>query len=167
MLKETTVKAFNENFTDIIAHDWAVLTVTDQNKVNGMTVSWGQMGHLWNKDVITVYVRPQRHTYPLINKEGVFSLSFFEKEEKKKLSYLGTKSGRDEDKLKTCDYDCDSLETIPYIKQARIVFLCRILYTQDLQENCFTDLECMNKNYPGKDFHRAYIAEIVKVMVKD
>ena len=47
-----------------------------------------------------VYVRPSRHTYNYMEKNNYFTVSFYDDEYKKALGYLGTKSGRDTDKVK-------------------------------------------------------------------
>lgn len=69
-MKKIEIEKLDRNLISLIHNDWAVLTVPDEGKVNGMTVNWVQMGWLWNKAVVTVYVRPQRHTYPLIEREN-------------------------------------------------------------------------------------------------
>ena len=98
-MKKIEIEKLDRNLISLIHNDWAVLTVQDEGKVNGMTVNWVQMGWLWNKAVVTVYVRPQRHTYPLIERENSFSLAFFDNDQREKLAYLGKASGKDEDKL--------------------------------------------------------------------
>ena len=46
-----------------IGKEWALITGGDRENYNTMTVSWGQLGVLWNKDVFTCYIRPNRYTY--------------------------------------------------------------------------------------------------------
>ena len=58
----------------------------------------GRAGFLWNKPVVFVFVRPERHTYGFMEREDVFTLSFSMKNTAKPLSLCGTKSGRDTDK---------------------------------------------------------------------
>ena len=78
---------------------WAVLTSGDKEKFNQMTVSWGGFGTIWNKPVVTVYVRHNRYTYEFIENNEYFTLSFFSDEYKKGLSILGSNSGKDINKL--------------------------------------------------------------------
>ena len=42
--------------------DWALLTAGTEERYNSMTIGWGSLGTVWNKDVLTVYVRPDRYT---------------------------------------------------------------------------------------------------------
>lgn len=46
----------------MISDDWALLTAGKEGDWNTMTVSWGGVGELWGKDVVFVFVRPQRYT---------------------------------------------------------------------------------------------------------
>ena len=41
--------------------EWALVTVGDKNKYNTMTVSWGGLGTLWHKPVVTIYIRLNIH----------------------------------------------------------------------------------------------------------
>ena len=65
-----------ENAQRLIGDVWMLLTVRDGERVNAMTASWGSLGVLWNKPVLTCFVRPQRHTYSLMEKEERFSVAF-------------------------------------------------------------------------------------------
>ena len=166
-MKQVELEKLNGNFVNMIHQGWPVLTVQDEGKVNGMTVNWVQIGWLWNKPVVSVYVRPQRHTYPLINKEEYFSLDFFEESERKNLSYLGSASGKDEDKLAHCNYTTSIINNAPVIDQAKLVMTLKKLHVTDLKEEQFYDKEVMDKAYPNKDFHRVFVAEITGVFEKD
>lgn len=42
------------------------------------------IGELWGKDVVAVFVRPQRYTYEFMEKYGDFTLSFFGGEYKRR-----------------------------------------------------------------------------------
>ena len=53
-MKKIEIEKLDRNLISLIHNDWAVLTVQDEGKVNGMTVNWVQMGWLWNKAVVTV-----------------------------------------------------------------------------------------------------------------
>ena len=53
------------------------------------------------------------------------------------------------------------------VEEARLVLVCRKLYRQDLDADCFTDSSLDEKWYPGKDYHRMYIGEIVEVLKRD
>ena len=60
-----------------------------------------------------------------------------------------------------------SEEGAPYFEEARLVLVCRKLYWQDLDPTHFVDGgEIDAKHYPGKDYHRMFIGEVVEVLRK-
>lgn len=128
-----------------------------------MTASWGGVGHLWNKDVAFIFIRPQRYTYDFVEQNQFFSLSFFDEKYRDVLKLCGRNSGRDINKM--------NLEITPvvedkniYYKEANIVMLCKKIYFQDLDKNNFIE-SFIEKNYPQKDYHRMYIGEIYKTLI--
>ena len=64
-----------------------------------MTASWGGVGVIWGKDVVTAYIRPQRYTKEFVDANDTFTISFFPEEYRKALSLCGSVSGRDRDKI--------------------------------------------------------------------
>ncbi len=78
-MKETMREINPENFLarpfHLLDKEWALL-VAGKDKANPMTVSWGGFGTLWNKPVVTVYVRPTRFTFCLLETEPEFTLNF-------------------------------------------------------------------------------------------
>lgn len=62
MFKEINVRELNRSPIQMISDDWALLTAGKEGDWNTMTVSWGGVGELWGKDVVFVFVRPQRYT---------------------------------------------------------------------------------------------------------
>lgn len=153
------------NFTDIIGKG-ALLTVkAPSGTLNTMTVSWGTSGVLWNKEVVTVFVRPQRYTYGLCEESEVFTLSFFDGKRKATLAYCGTKTGRDVDKFKECELKYELKNDACVFEDAKVTLVLKKLYSQDLNLECFKDTEPL-KNYKENDFHRAYTCEIIDVITK-
>ena len=78
-----------------IGKEWALITGGDRENYNTMTVSWGQLGVLWNKDVFTCYIRPNRYTYNYLENSESFTVSFFSEEYRKALAFCGAHSGRE------------------------------------------------------------------------
>ena len=98
-MKEINVRDIKENPVSLINDGWGLLTAGDENGWDTMTVSWGAIGELWNKDVAIAFVRPQRYTKEFIDVSERFSLSFFDEDFRQMLNYFGTVSGRDENKI--------------------------------------------------------------------
>ncbi len=166
MKKEINARELQANFIKMLSEDWALLTAGTVDSFNTMTVSWGGIGELWNKDVGFVFVRPQRYTYEFIEKNDYFSLSFFGGEFKKELGICGSKSGRDIDKMKTTGFNAVDLENAVDFEQAKITIVMKKLAYQDMKPDGFLD-ESIMKNYANSDFHRIYVGEIVKVLVEE
>lgn len=83
------------------------------------------------------------------------------------LEYLGSHSGRNEDKIKATGLTPVFSDESTYFAEADLVFICRRLYQAPLLEDGYVDRELIDFNYPDKDFHEVYIGEIVKVLVAD
>lgn len=157
-----------DNLFTRIGKDWMLITAGDSEAHNSMTASWGQTGFLWNRPVATVYVRPQRYTYEFMEKNDRYSLSFFAPgEQRKALNLMGSKSGRDIDKLAATGLSSQLLDGVPAIAEAQLVIVCRKLYRQDMDPACFTDPQPDTAHYPAKDYHRIYVGEIEKVYLKE
>ena len=166
MQKEINIRELKDNFVKMISNDWALLTAGKSDDFNTMTVSWGGIGELWNKDVCFVFVRPQRYTYEFMEKNGYFSLSFFGGEYKKELGVCGSKSGRDIDKISETGFSPIDLGKAVGFEQAKVNIVLKKLAYQDMKPDGFIDESIMN-NYANNDFHRVYIGEIVKVIVEE
>ena len=143
-----------------------LITAGDENQVNTITASWGGMGVLWNKDVVTAYIRPQRYTKEFVDSQDCFSLSFFDGY-KKELSLLGTVSGRDQNKIEDVDFHITYLDNVPTFQEAKLVFIVEKLYADTIKPECFIDNTVDEQCYPQKDYHIMYIAKIKSVYVQE
>ncbi len=154
-----------ENAIKLIGSDWMLITAGSADNFNTMTANWGSMGYLWHKPVIFIFVRPHRYTFEFIENSEYFTCSFFDEKYRSKLSFCGTYSGRDCDKI--AETGITPFKTINGIgfEEARIVIECRKIYAQDLLSECFID-NSFKVHYPENDFHRMYIGEITSVKLK-
>lgn len=162
-------KNINEcsNVFQLFKDCWPILTAGGKD-YNSMTISWGQMGVLWNKNVAIVYVRPQRHTYEFIQSQESFTLSFLPETYKEELAYFGSKSGKDVDKFKetglTPVYDVDF--DVTYVKEATFVLKMKKLYVDQLKKEGFLT-ENLLQHYPIDDFHYVFIGEVKQYLVNE
>lgn len=157
-----------ENVFDMLQDEWMLITAGDVNSFNTMTAAWGGFGILWRKPIAIIYVRPQRYTFEFTEKHDDFTLSFFgHGNHRKALSFCGSKSGRDYDKVKETGLTpaITSHNSIAF-QEARLIFDCRKLYADDIKAEFFKDIELERSIYPTKDYHRFYIAEIVSCYKK-
>lgn len=164
--KEIKPSEITKNPFDMIGKDWLLLSA-GSDKLNTMTVSWGGVGVLWNKNVVFTFIRPQRYTLEFVENEEYFTLSGFGGDYKKELAYCGSKSGRDVDKVGQTGLTPVTDESAPYFAQAKIVLVCKKLYKQDMLPECFIDPTLDSEYYADKDYHKMFVGEIVKVLVKD
>ena len=98
MLTEFDVKTLSFDPFERIGRDWCLITAGNKGSYNTMTASWGGVGILWNKEVATCYIRPQRYTKEFVDREEYFTLSFFPDGWREALNFCGKYSGRDRDK---------------------------------------------------------------------
>ena len=84
---------------EMIEHQAALFTAGTKEHFNTMTIGWGLMGDLWNVPAFTAYVRPSRYTWQFAEENDCFTVSFFGTPRPQALAVLGTKSGRDMDKI--------------------------------------------------------------------
>ena len=154
-----------DNACKMIGKDWMLITVSDGDAANAMTASWGSLGVLWNKNVLTCFIRPQRYTYALAEENDRMSFAILPESYRNALRYCGSHSGRSAHKIVDAGLSTCKIDGVPVIKEADTVLICRKLYTDDLKENRFLDPTLLS-NYENKDFHRMYICEIEKVLRK-
>ena len=159
---ETSVDVIGNAF-NCIGKDWMLITTANGDKVNAMTASWGGLGVLWGQNVCTVYIRPQRYTYELIENSDTFSISFLSEKYRDALKLCGTLSGRDCDKLTLAGLSSEFVDKTPVICEADTVLVCRKLYCDDLHKDAFIS-DAPLSNYKDGDFHRFYICKIEKVL---
>ncbi len=171
-MKEIPVSQLQMNPMTLIAKEWMLLTAgTLDRGYNTMTASWGHLGSLWGHGgglpTSVVYVRPQRYTKEFMDREGYYCLSFFPEDYRKALGYLGSHSGREEDKVAKMGLTPVSDEKTTWFAEAKLVLICRKLYRSPILEEGFFDRAIVEENYPNRDFHDMYVGEIVKVLVAE
>jgi flavin reductase (DIM6/NTAB) family NADH-FMN oxidoreductase RutF len=163
--KEVKPESLTENPFTLIGKDWMLVTAGIPGSFNTMTASWGGLGVLWERRVAFCFIRPTRYTYEFIERSGKFTLSFFEERRRKVLSFCGSHSGRDTDKIKESGLTPVHDGGFMYFSEARLVLLCRKLYFQDISPDCFLDPK-IDDMYPQRDYHRMYVGEIEKCLMK-
>lgn len=171
-MKEITIEEFakvSENPFKLIGKDWMLITAENGEKVNAMTASWGGVGVLWNKNVVTVYIRESRFTKELIDATDSFSLCFLPESQKQTLGYFGKVSGRNEDKIEKSGLTVEHDEKTPYFKESRLVLKCRKLYCQKMNAESFSENAkgIIDVCYKDGDWHCMYIAEIQKIFISE
>lgn len=161
-----TPEKLTENTFELIGKDWMLITAGDEKNYNTMTASWGGTGVLWNEPVSFIFIRPQRYTFEFTEKNGLFTLSFFDETYRSALRFCGSKSGRDFNKAAETGLTPVHEDGLTYFAEAKLVVVCEKLYAQDLAAESFIDKSIIDKHYPNNDFHRMYVGKIVKCLKK-
>lgn len=165
--KEIKPENLNESAFRLVGSDWMLITGEKDGKVNAMTASWGGFGIMWNKNVAYTVIRPQRYTKEFVDHADTFSLCFFDKKYKEKMAYLGSVSGRDEDKILKSGLSVTHIDDTPCFEEARLIVICKKLYAQYLDPESFLAEGFDNEYYPAKDYHRLYISHVQKIYCRD
>ena len=165
--REIAPEELSGNTFKMIGSDWMLISAADGEKFNTMTASWGGLGVLWSRPVCFVFIRPQRYTYEFTEKTDKLTLSFFGGGEKDALALCGRKSGRDCDKVSEAGLTPMWVgDAAPSFEEATVILECRKLYADDIKEEKMLDPSIM-KNYSAKDFHRVYVCEVERVLVRE
>ena len=149
------------------------------DKVNSMTIAWGQVGIEWVKMFFTIYVRHGRFTHEQIENTKEFTVSVpIERtpEIAKKIAYIGSRSGRDINKLADCNLTLvDGIEVnSPAIKEIPLTLECKVIYQQEqeidnipkeIKDICYPQDVPSSNPMANKDFHTVYYGEIVNAYI--
>ncbi len=164
-MKEITTKQWTCNPFESIGRQWMLITAARDGRVNTMTASWGGMGVLWGSDVVYIFVRQSRFTKEFIDAADTFSLTFYPANERPALAYLGSHSGRDEDKIGKVDFHVAMDGQTPYFKEADTAILCTKLSKHPIRLEDMPD-DIRQKWYADGDCHDMYVGRIDKILVK-
>ena len=149
-----------------IGKEWALVTAGTKAGLNTMTVSWGGVGVFWGRNVVFVFVRDSRYTKEFLDTNEFFSLTFLKEQYRDALSYCGSHSGRDGDKLKEAGLTPAFHYGIPYIDDGHLVLLCKKMAATRITEESFLTPEIMEKWYTDNDMHTMYVGEVIDIMAR-
>jgi flavin reductase (DIM6/NTAB) family NADH-FMN oxidoreductase RutF len=145
---------------------WFVLAAGDypSRRFNAMTVSWGSMGIMWGRPFVQAVVRPTRHTYRFTEEFDSFTLSAFPEDYREALNILGSRSGRDGDKITPAGLTTVASGRVaaPSFAEAELTLECRKIYWDDFDPDRFLD-PAIGENYSNNDYHRIYFGQILRI----
>ena len=164
--KQISPEELNQNPFVAIGSEWMLIAAEKGGKTNAMTASWGGVGIMWGKPVVFTFIRPQRYTFAFMENGDRYTMSFFDEKYRDALKFCGSKSGKDYDKVKETGLTPAFTENgSVYFEEAKLVLECKKMYAQSLNAESIADRESVDKWYDN-DFHKMYISEITKVLVK-
>ena len=101
--------------------------------------------------LVYVSIRPTRYSYEIINKTKEFVINLPNRNQVKETDLCGTKSGREIDKFKECNFtkELSTKISVPYIKECPISIECKVIEIKHLGT------------------HYMFIAEVLAIHVDD
>ena len=170
-----TFQPYPANLLDInpftrIGTDWMAVTAGDAQKANTMSASWGTLGVLWGKNVVSIFIRDSRYTKEFMDSHDTISLTYFDMEDKENklaLKYFGAVSGRKEDKITSAKMHVDyASDGTPYIDEGNLVLICRKMSATKILPEQFIDASIDSSWYKDKDYHTMYVAEVTEILAR-
>lgn len=165
--REILPTEIKENPIELFDEKWALVTAGVPGKVNTMTISWGSLGELWGKPVVTVYVSSSRYTHAFMEENDHFTVAFFPPECRGALQYLGSHSGRDGDKISASGLTLEWLESgLPSFEEADMVIEARKIYGAPFNPEGFGDVPSQMYASGRMGVHSEYVGQIEHVWVR-
>ena len=151
----------NINPFDKFNKEWALVTAGDKNSFNSMTISWGSMGTLWHKDIITIYIRPDRYTFDFLKNSDTFTISFYDEKYRDILTMFGRCSGRDINKVERSGFNPVFMDDGITYSEANDTIVVKKIYLEHLNKVLFSEeiLSCYKDDGPA---HYMIIGEVIR-----
>ena len=155
------------NAVKLFANDWMLLSAGKDTSMNMMTIAWGGLGERWGKPVVTIYVSTDRYTYKFLEDNEYFTVTAFPEQFRDKLQYIGSVSGRDEDKVKGSGLTPEFTKLgNPIYKEANLAIECKKIYAEQLKKELMPLEQRQWYDEKKLGVHVMYIGEIVNVWKK-
>lgn len=122
----------------------------DMENSNILTIAW--TGIICSDPAMTyISIRKERHSYDIIKNSSEFVINLTTEDLVRATDYCGVRSGKDEDKFKTCNLTKEkaSIVNVPLIKESPINIECQVVEVKEYGT------------------HDMFIAKIVAVNVDD
>ena len=149
-----------------------VVTVGNKDSYNSMTASGGGLIILFKKLNTMLIFPKKRYTLELIKKEKKYTLSYFPLEYKKEVMFLGSKSGKDSNKMKEVKLESIELSSGNMsFKEAELIIECNLsqITTPIFPTDFFSKeaIEYMSEPYKELEEHREYVfGEVMHIWMK-
>jgi flavin reductase (DIM6/NTAB) family NADH-FMN oxidoreductase RutF len=171
LFKQISPEEISDDVFTLVGKVFPVITAGKKDYFNSMTASGGGMGILFRKPTTWCILQTGRYTLELMQKEQTYTLSYFPDEYKKQVMFLGSKSGRDSEKMK--EVELTSVQTPSgnmTFKEARLIIDCNLTQITAPDLNDFYSQEAreyVNEVYHDpKEFRKFVFGEITHVWVK-
>ena len=171
LFKQISPEEICDNVFTLVGKVFPVITAGKEDHYNSMTASGGGLGLLFGKPTTWCILRADRYTLEMIQKEQTYTMSYFPNEYKGQILFLGSKSGRDSEKMK--EVELTSVQTPSgnmSFQEARLIIECKLTQITTANPDDFYTQETkdlINKAYKEANVFRKYVfGEITNVWVK-
>jgi len=171
LFKQIPPEEIRDDVFTLTGKVFPVITAGKENHYNSMTASGGGMGLLFRKPVSWCLLRSDRYTLELILKEQTYTMSYFPEEYREQVVFLGSKSGRDSEKMK--EVKLTEIQTPSgniSFKEARLIIECQLMQITTPNPDDFYMQEAkdyLKAAYKSANDYRKYVfGEIIGVWVK-
>lgn len=157
---------FNTDIFALFDKKWALLSAGTLDDHNTMTISWGGMGTLWSKPVVTVYVKPIRFTHKFMSENEYFTVSFLPEDKRQAMLTMGSITGRHHtDKDAAAGLTAKDLGDAVTYEEAEVVFLCKKIFFEDMITT-HMPADVVREYYTPEEPHTIFIGEVVDIIRK-
>jgi flavin reductase (DIM6/NTAB) family NADH-FMN oxidoreductase RutF len=171
LFKQISPEEINDDVFTLVGKDFFVVTAGREDHYNSMIGSGGGLGMLFKKPTTWCVLRTDRYTLEMIKKMQTYTLSYFPDEHREKMLFLGSKSGRDSEKMK--EVQLTGVQTPSgdmSFKEARLILECKLTEITTPHPDDFYSREAkdyISEAYKKESDIRKYVfGEITHVWVK-
>jgi flavin reductase (DIM6/NTAB) family NADH-FMN oxidoreductase RutF len=172
LFKQITPEEIKDNVFTLVGKVLSVITAGKEEHYNSMISSGGGFGLIFEKPTTWCILRADRYTLEMIQKEQTYTLSYFPKEYKKQMLFLGSESGRKSEKMK--EVKLTSVQTPSgdmSFKEARLIIECKLMAAITANPSDFYVQEvkdAINEAYEEAKVYRKFVyGEITHVWVRN
>ena len=171
LFEKISPEEITDNVFALVGKVFPVITAGKGDHYNSMTASGGGLGMLFKKPTTWCILQASRYTLEMIQKEQTYTMSYFPNDYKEQVLFLGSKSGRDSEKMH--EVKLTSIQTPSgdrSFREARLIIECKLTELTTPNPNDFCTREArdyINEAYKDANEIRKYVfGEITHVWVK-
>lgn len=171
LFQQILPEKISDNVFTMNGKEFFAIAAGDKEKYNSMIASGGGWGMLFKKPTCWSILRADRYTLEFIEHTHTYTISYFPKEYKHQMLFLGSKSGRESEKMDETELTIIQTPSGNVcFREARLVLECRVIQITlpEPEDFCMEEAqEWISETYQQPSDHRKYIfGEITNVWIK-
>ncbi|GMO59915.1 MAG: flavin reductase [Rickettsiales bacterium] len=171
LFKQISAEELTDNVFKLVGKDYFVVTAGKKDNYNSMVGSGGGWGMHFRKPTTWCLFPTNRYTLEIIKQEQSYTLSYFPDEYKQQMLFLGSKSGRDSNKMKECSLTSIEIPSGDMsFEEAKIIIECQLTQITIANAEDFYSQEArdyLQEAYKDEGEIRNYVyGEIKSIWVK-